>query len=218
MSSDNSVRDRYWSKIGAPERLGVGEFLGCAELRVQSPDPARLARFYRDALGFVFDQVGDELECQLGMTTLRLGAVTAGSGMPSPQTLSFRVTDVERLVGRLAAAGVEVRRPSTVDYWSHCDALLWTLFEDPDGNRVLLTCENPDQPLESLSSFLAGLQPALGRVPAQERSRVQKAIDELDPRVQDNPQLIGPILRTLSWVDERQLLAYLRWLSDRPDG
>jgi hypothetical protein len=106
-------------------------------LQLQSPDPARLARWYQESLGFPKPEEKDgvlrgEMQTSWGPLVYRIDRLPAGA---SPRTIdvSFVVNHLEMFVERLTRAGSPpLRRDDSVEGKS-----AW--FRDPDGNRLELT-------------------------------------------------------------------------------
>ncbi|MEV4622275.1 VOC family protein [Asanoa sp. NPDC049573] len=116
-------------------------------LIVVSAEPDRLVHFYRDLLGvpLVEERHGDSAPhwgCELGDVHFAIhpaddypGEPTGGGGVK----LAFLVFDLDALVTRLTAQGVELRYPP-VEFGTES----WiTAVHDPDGNLVELTQLGP---------------------------------------------------------------------------
>ena len=111
---------------------------------VPSLDLSRSGAFYADVLGLTLEEV-TPYACVLrgGSTMLRVTKV--GSLRPQSFTvLGWQVDDIHAVVGRLAAAGVDLVRHEGMDQDS---AGVWTTpggdrvawFHDPDGNVLSMT-------------------------------------------------------------------------------
>ncbi len=106
-------------------------------LQLQSPDPARLARWYQENLGFPKAEGKDgvlrgEMQTSWGPLVYRIDPLPAGAAHRSIE-VSFVVNHLEPFVERLTRAGSPpLRRDDTVEGKS-----AW--FRDPDGNRLELT-------------------------------------------------------------------------------
>lgn len=111
---------------------------GLCELTLQTPDPAALARFYQDALGFEeLDREDDRIWLACGPNT-RLGLWSPGEKEFGDQGgahvhYAYSVTRgaLEQIVERLTRLGVEHKGPVEHDGG---DKSLY--FEDPEGNLV----------------------------------------------------------------------------------
>ncbi|MGH7610152.1 MAG: VOC family protein [Candidatus Dormibacteria bacterium] len=113
------------------------EFLSAVLLT--SPDPGRLAVFYRDRLGLPLveerhDQAEAHWGCELGDVHFAIhpGEPPDGAG---PVRLALWVFDLEALVAGLAEQGVECSYPIT----KLGEGSWVTALSDPDGNQVELT-------------------------------------------------------------------------------
>jgi predicted enzyme related to lactoylglutathione lyase len=116
------------------------EFLSAVLL--VSPDPARLAAFYRDVVGvpLVEERHGESRPhwgCNLGDVHFAIHPIETfpdrRSGVGAVK-LAFTTFDVDALVRRLAARGVDVLYPPRDTGFFRSTAVL-----DPDGNFVELT-------------------------------------------------------------------------------
>lgn len=113
------------------------EFLSA--VLVTSPEPARLATFYREVLGLPLapEEHGGSpghWACELGDVHF---AIHQGETAPGPGPVRFAlwVMDLQRMVERLRGLGVELLHPvQRLGEESLVAALL-----DPDGNEVELT-------------------------------------------------------------------------------
>jgi uncharacterized glyoxalase superfamily protein PhnB len=106
-----------------------------------SSDAARLAGFYRDALGFPLDDEVHEgvpvhYGCDIGGVHFAIHPSEGWPGQPEPASQSpvlvFTTSDVQSAYERLVASGVQATPP-----FDHGFAVL-TAFEDLDGNNVQL--------------------------------------------------------------------------------
>jgi catechol 2,3-dioxygenase-like lactoylglutathione lyase family enzyme len=104
-----------------------------------SDDAARLADFYRDALGFpLVDEVHEGVPvhygCEIGGVHFAIhpSADWPGAHAPNAQSpvLVFSTLDVESVFRRLVDNGVQATPP-----FDHGFATL-TAFRDPDGNNI----------------------------------------------------------------------------------
>jgi hypothetical protein len=107
-------------------------------LRLQSADPARLARWYQDFFAFPAPEtkpdgaLAGEMNTSWGPLIYRIDPLPAGA-KPVPMDVDFAVNHLEPFVEKLTAAGTPpLRRDQTVE-----GKQAW--FRDPDGNTVLLT-------------------------------------------------------------------------------
>jgi predicted enzyme related to lactoylglutathione lyase len=124
----------------APERI---EFLSAVLLT--SPDPARLAAFYRDVLGLPLrEEQHDAGPAHWGgeLGDVHFAIHPAGDTMPEagpgrgPVRLAFWVFDLESFVQRLASDhGVQCLYPLQ----EFGASSLVTAISDPDGNEIELT-------------------------------------------------------------------------------
>jgi hypothetical protein len=107
-------------------------------LRLQSPDPGKLARWYQDNLGFPAPErrpdgaLAGEMQTSWGPLVYRIEPLPAGAA-PRPMDLDFAVNHLEPFVERLTRAGSPpLRRDNTIEGKS-----AW--FRDPDANTLKLT-------------------------------------------------------------------------------
>jgi catechol-2,3-dioxygenase len=111
---------------------------GFAEVTLETPNPAELARFYRRAFGCgVLAEEDDRIWLAVGRTS-RLGLWTPGEKEFGDQGgirvhFAFCVTPgaLDDLVARLEAEGIETREP--VDHEGGDRSIY---IEDPEGNVV----------------------------------------------------------------------------------
>lgn len=114
------------------------EFL--AAVLLVSPNPQRLADFYRDVVGVPLEEErhGDSLPhwgCSLGEIHFAIHPVeTFPDRRSGAVKLAFTVFDIEALAERLEQSGVSLVYPprDTGFFWS-------TAIEDPDGNLIEFT-------------------------------------------------------------------------------
>ena len=111
---------------------------GICELTLQTPDPRRLAAFYRDVFGWAPLSEDDDRVWLACGDRARLGLWSPGrkefgdrGGLHVHFALSVRPERLEGLAERLRGLGVEVRGP--VDHEGGDRSLY---FEDPEGNVV----------------------------------------------------------------------------------
>jgi predicted enzyme related to lactoylglutathione lyase len=120
--------------MSTPERIG---FLSAVLLT--SRDAARLAAFYRDALGLPLapeqhGQTAPHWGCELGDVHFAIHP-RADAAAPGPIRLAFWVFDLKAFVGRLEERGIPLRYPIVpLGPESFVTAIL-----DPDGNEIELT-------------------------------------------------------------------------------
>lgn len=114
---------------------------GVSAILLISPDAAKLAAFYRDALGLdLRDEVHDGLPshygCELGPVHF---AIHPAEGWPGKATreaqspvIALATSDAQATVARLNAAGWNVAEPTDHGF-------AWVAaFRDPDGNHIEL--------------------------------------------------------------------------------
>ncbi len=109
-------------------------------------DPQRSRAFYGDVLGLaVYREFGPPehrgVVYFLGNGLLEVSG--RSDERPRGMALWVQVRDVAAEHGRLAAAGVPVRRPPRVEPWGLRE--MW--IEDPDGVRIVLVEVPEDHPL-----------------------------------------------------------------------
>lgn len=103
-----------------------------------SPDPERLATFYRGALGIPFEkqqhgQIREHLECEIGdvhFAILKKAQTYPGSNIAP----SFLVADIEDFLMQLNQSGVKPLHP-VIDIG---DGKRVSSIVDPDGNMIRL--------------------------------------------------------------------------------
>lgn len=121
----------------------VGRVLGIGGVFLRSSDPARLARWYRDHLGFTATAAG-ESDPQGNWVWKAEGGDVVFSVFKNdttywPETrqvmINFRVAELDDVVARLIDRGVGVERR---DEWDHPDVGRFARIHDIDGNPIEL--------------------------------------------------------------------------------
>ncbi len=117
-----------------------------ARILLRPADPERSRRFYRDTLGLAVarefgppDHPG--IVFFLGNSLLEVSGQSTIP--PTGLSLWIQVRDVAAEHQRLAAAGVEIRRPPRTEPWGLTE--MW--IEDPDGVAIVLVEVPADHPL-----------------------------------------------------------------------
>lgn len=106
---------------------------------IYSGQPAQLAKFYRDDLGFpLTDEQHGETEphygCELGDVHFAIHPTSGAAPEPGRVRLAFVVFDMKEFVARIKGAGVELLyEPKDVGF------AIMTAIEDPDGNHIEFT-------------------------------------------------------------------------------
>ena len=127
----------------------AGRVLGIGGVFLRSADPARLARWYRDHLGFTATAAG-EPEPQGNWSWQAEGGDVVFSVFHAdttywPETrqvmINFRVAGLDDLVAGLMEQGVGVERR---EEWDHPDIGHFARIHDIDGNPIELW-ESPSQ-------------------------------------------------------------------------
>lgn len=106
--------------------------LTLSALTMYSPDPQRLATFYRDAIGLPLEmdrhgKVGDHFECDLDGVHF---AVLRSGPRSSPMVPVFQTADLDAAQRHLASLHVDARH-KPIDLG---DGMRVVTFTDPDGN------------------------------------------------------------------------------------
>lgn len=116
-----------------------------------SSDPKRLAAWYRDNLGLVFEEWGgailkwpDDPRKDGGMTVWHTAPPDSRWFAPSASSfmINYRVDDMPGLLAKLRGNGVEIVKGPDTDFNG---VFAWVM--DPDGNKVELW--EPAMPEES---------------------------------------------------------------------
>jgi catechol 2,3-dioxygenase-like lactoylglutathione lyase family enzyme len=117
------------------------EFLSAVLIYSEHPD--RLAKFYREALGFPLKEErhgNSELHygCELGDVHFAIHRSEDGKLAPGGVRLAFVVFDMAAFVAQLKNAGVHLLyEPQDVGF------AIMTALEDPDGNPIEFTQLSP---------------------------------------------------------------------------
>jgi predicted enzyme related to lactoylglutathione lyase len=112
----------------------MGRILGIGGLLFRADDPVALAAWYRDVLGLDLDAQG-VWQQDAGPTVVAATARTSSSGVRDQRLmLDLRVSDLDGLLARLAAAGAEVA-PGIEDM-PGVGRFSWVT--DPEGSRIEL--------------------------------------------------------------------------------
>jgi catechol 2,3-dioxygenase-like lactoylglutathione lyase family enzyme len=118
-----------------------------SRILLRPADLGRSRRFYRDVLGLaVYREFGPADDPSV-VFFLGQGLLEVSGHGPGPSGESImiwlQVRDVRAEHGRLAAAGVRVRREPAVEPWGLIE--MW--IEDPDGVHIVLVEVPADHPL-----------------------------------------------------------------------
>jgi predicted enzyme related to lactoylglutathione lyase len=110
---------------------------GLSALTFQSADPAKLAAFYRDAIGLPLAEdthgtIAEHFECDV--EGIHFAVLKASARIGGPVVPVFRVASLDASCERMAARGVPARhKPMELG-----NGLRVVTFEDPDGNAFRL--------------------------------------------------------------------------------
>jgi catechol 2,3-dioxygenase-like lactoylglutathione lyase family enzyme len=109
-------------------------------INISSPNPEQLARFYNEKLGVPILQKdqngydGAELGFMEGAPVIVIWDEKRwGKSSEGPVNFVFRCDDLDKTYEELRARGLAIGPPSTTD-WGGKELI----FQDPDGNKVLL--------------------------------------------------------------------------------
>jgi catechol 2,3-dioxygenase-like lactoylglutathione lyase family enzyme len=127
--------------------MAQGKVLGIGGVFLRSQDPARLAAWYRDHLGFVATEAGKAdpegnwtWAQEAGDTVFAAFPADSDYWQPERQVmLNLRVARLDALLARLAAAGIEATHHEDMDGIGR-----FARVHDCDGNPVELW-EPPDR-------------------------------------------------------------------------
>jgi predicted enzyme related to lactoylglutathione lyase len=123
--------------------MGEGKVLGIGGVFLRSADPARLAAWYREHLGFTVTEAGQPdpegnwmWEQQAGPTVYSVFKADSDYFAADRQVMiNLRVSGIDALIGRLRNAGVEV---VTKPEWDHPETGRFARVHDCDGNPIEL--------------------------------------------------------------------------------
>ena len=123
--------------------MADGVVLGIGGLFIRSPDPERLAAWYRAHLHFTVTAAGQAApdgtylwQQQAGPTVFSIFAQASDYFAADRQMmLNLRVSGLEALTERLQLAGVKV---ITDEAWNHPEVGRFARIHDPDGNPIEL--------------------------------------------------------------------------------
>ena len=117
---------------------------GIGGVFLHSPEPARLAAWYRDVLGIDSQVQGDAFymyefpvreasgERRLTRAVWAIFPIDDGDTATAGVTVNYRVDDIDAVLSRVRTAGADVKRTEDGEY----GRFAW--LTDPDGNNVEL--------------------------------------------------------------------------------
>jgi catechol 2,3-dioxygenase-like lactoylglutathione lyase family enzyme len=124
----------------AADDVGVGHVTGIGGVFVKSKDPRALAAWYRDMLGITLAPWGGaalRYDAPLHPPVIVWNALPTDSKYTAPSTrefmLNFAVDDLDAIIARLAAKGVNILKRDDTD---PSGRFAWIL--DPDGTKIEL--------------------------------------------------------------------------------
>ena len=128
--------------------MAEGKVLGIGGVFLRSADPARLAAWYREHLGFTVtatgepDPDGNWMWQQQGGPTVYSVFKADSDYFPVDRQvmMNLRVEGIDALLGRLRDAGVEV---VTKPEWDHPETGRFARVHDCDGNPIELWEQPP---------------------------------------------------------------------------
>src|SRR5262249_41221805 len=111
--------------------MGI-KFLSVLILRCE--EPARIAKFYRDALGLPLEKRGqNEFACMFGAIRFTIHGLQPGQSQTGNAEIGFHIPDLDKFVKGLVQKKVEIKVPITDYPWARAATIL-----DPLGNTVYL--------------------------------------------------------------------------------
>ena len=128
--------------------MAEGKVLGIGGVFLRSADPARLAAWYREHLGFTVTAAGEPdpdgnwmWQQQGGPTVYSVFKADSDYFAVDRQVMmNLRVEGIDALLGRLRDAGVEV---ITKPEWDHPETGRFARVHDCDGNPIELWEQPP---------------------------------------------------------------------------
>ena len=128
--------------------MAEGKVLGIGGVFLRSADPARLAAWYREHLGFTVTAAGEPdpdgnwmWQQQGGPTVYSVFKADSDYFAVDRQVMmNLRVEGIDALLGRLRDAGVEV---VTKPEWDHPETGRFARVHDCDGNPIELWEQPP---------------------------------------------------------------------------
>ncbi|KRA79758.1 VOC family protein [Altererythrobacter sp. Root672] len=123
--------------------MGEGKVLGVGGIFLRADDPAALAAWYRDHLGFPVTSAGEPTPdgdwfwaAQGGDTVYSIFPRASDYFAADRQVMvNLKVAGIDALLARLRAAGIEV---ITKAGWDHPDVGRFARIHDPEGNPIEL--------------------------------------------------------------------------------
>ena len=133
---------------GKERGLTEGKVLGIGGVFLRSADPARLAAWYREHLGFTVTAAGEPdpdgnwmWQQQGGPTVYSVFKADSDYFAVDRQVMmNLRVEGIDALLGRLRDAGIEV---ITKPEWDHPETGRFARVHDCDGNPIELWEQPP---------------------------------------------------------------------------
>lgn len=123
--------------------MADGQVLGIGGVFLRADDPAALAAWYREHLGFPVTKSGEPTPdgewfwtAQGGATVFSLFPRTSDYFAADRQVMiNLKVAGIDALLARLRDAGIEA---ITKDEWDHPDVGRFARIHDPEGNPIEL--------------------------------------------------------------------------------
>ncbi|WP_336980961.1 VOC family protein [Altererythrobacter fulvus] len=123
--------------------MAEGKVLGIGGVFLRADDPAALAAWYRDQLGFTVTAAGEPSpdgawfwQAEAGATVYSLFPRDSGYFPTDRQVMiNLRVAGIAALIERLRQAGIAVE---TREEWDHPDVGRFARIHDPEGNPIEL--------------------------------------------------------------------------------
>ncbi|MCL4242755.1 MAG: VOC family protein [Dehalococcoidia bacterium] len=113
-------------------------------IQLASPDPQRLAAFYRDVVGLKPTEGMGDQSFHIGAAGLLFivdhSEVSGPTAEPARAIIDLHIGGLDAEHERLERAGVKFIRNKGVEFWGG----VISTFEDPDGNRIQLMEYRPE--------------------------------------------------------------------------
>ncbi len=113
-------------------------------IQLASPDPQRLAAFYRDVVGLKPTEGMGDQSFHIGpagvLFIVEHSEVSGPTAEPARAIIDLHIGGLDAEHERLERAGVKFIRNKGVEFWGG----VISTFEDPDGNRIQLMEYRPE--------------------------------------------------------------------------
>lgn len=125
------------------------KFLAALILRCE--EPARVAEFYRDALGLPLEKRSNhQFTCLLGATFFAIHGLQPGQAATTNAEIGIHISDLDNFVEDLIRKKIVLKEPITDLPWARAATIL-----DPLGNSIYLM-QLPDRSIQHIKGQVGG--------------------------------------------------------------